>query len=155
MKNKFFGVALLALTLCGTGALAYAQGPEGFGPHDGFREMATLLNLTSAQKQEIKALEQAQRSANAPLHQQLEQIRLSMLNATAGGAFNQATITQLATQQAQIMAQLEVQHAQLKSQIYNQVLTSQQKATVDQMHQNEISQINERLQNSSTAAPAQ
>ena len=53
------------------------------------------------------------------------------------------------------MAQLEVQHAQLKSQIYNQVLTSQQKATVDQMHQNEISQINERLQNSSTAAPAQ
>ena len=87
MKNKFFGVALLALTLCGTGALAYAQGPEGFGPHDGFREMATLLNLTSAQKQEIKALEQAQRSANAPLHQQLEQIRLSMLNATCRRRF--------------------------------------------------------------------
>jgi hypothetical protein len=53
------------------------------------------------------------------------------------------------------MAQLEVQRASLKSQIYNQVLTSQQKATVDQMRQNEIAQINEHIQNSSGAAPAQ
>ncbi|HSY12058.1 MAG TPA: Spy/CpxP family protein refolding chaperone [Verrucomicrobiae bacterium] len=157
MKNKFLGVALLALTLCGTGALSYAQGgPAEWGGHGGgFHGMATLLNLTSAQKQQIKTLAQAQRATNAPLHQQLQQIRLSMLNATASGAFNQATIQQLATQKAQIMAQLEVQRASLKSQIYNQVLTSQQKATVDQMRQNEIAQINEHIQNSSGAAPAQ
>ena len=35
MKTKFCGVALLALMLCGTGALSYAQGPGGFGGHGG------------------------------------------------------------------------------------------------------------------------
>lgn len=154
MKTKFCGVALLALMLCGTGMLSYAQGPGGFEGHGGyFGHMATLLNLTQAQKQQIHTLMQAQRTTNAPLHQQLEQIHISMLNATANGAFNQATIQSLATQESQIMAQLAVQRESLKSQIYNQVLTAQQKTIAEQLRQNEITQINERLQSRSEATP--
>jgi len=81
-----------------------------------------------------------------------------MLNATANGAFNQTTIQSIATQEAQIMAQLAVQRESLKAQIYDQVLTSQQKATAETLRQNEITQINERLQNQSqpgTETPAE
>jgi len=154
MKMKFFGVALLALMLCGTGALSYAQGPGGFGGHGGFDgHMAALLNLTPAQKAQIKTLREAQHATVKPLFQQLEQLHIQMLNATANGAFNQTTIQSIANQQAQVMAQLAVQRESLKSQIYNQVLTAQQKATAETLRQNEITQINERLQNSSQAAP--
>jgi protein CpxP len=158
MKTKFCGVALLALMLCGTGALSYAQGPGGFGGHGGDEHMAALLNLTSAQKQQIKTLRQAQRATVKPLFQQLEQLHVQMLNATANGAFNQTTIQSIATQEAQIMAQLAVQRESLKAQIYDQVLTSQQKATAETLRQNEITQINERLQNQSqpgTETPAE
>ncbi|MGA2371530.1 MAG: Spy/CpxP family protein refolding chaperone [Candidatus Korobacteraceae bacterium] len=158
MKTKFCGVALLALMLCGTGALLYAQGPGGFGGHGMDEHMAALLNLTSAQKEQIKTLRQAQRAAVKPLFQQLEQLHVQMLNATANGAFNQTTIQSIATQEAQITAQLAVQRESLKSQIYNQVLTSQQKATAETLRQNEITQINERLQHQSqsgTETPAQ
>ena len=151
MKTKFCGVALLALMLCGTGMLSYAQGPGEWGGGHGFGRMATALNLTPAQKQQIKTLAQAQKATTRPLMQQLAQIRVSMLNATAGGAFNQATVQALATQQAQIMAQLTVQRQALRSQIYNQVLTAQQKATADQLRQNEIAQINQHLQSATQA----
>ncbi|HTV64975.1 MAG TPA: Spy/CpxP family protein refolding chaperone [Bryocella sp.] len=147
MKVKFCGVALLALMLCGTGMLSYAQGRGAWGGHDGYMgKMGTLLNLTSAQKQQIKTLAQAQRSSMKPLMQQLGQLHVQMLNATAGGAFNQSQVQSIATQEAQIRAQLAVERQQLQSQIYNQVLTSQQKTTADQLRQNEISQINEHLQ---------
>jgi Spy/CpxP family protein refolding chaperone len=69
-----------------------------------------------------------------------------MLSATAGGAFDQAKVQQFANQRAQITAQLEVQKAQVHSQIYNQVLTSDQKAKADQMRQTQLERINQRLQ---------
>ena len=154
MRLKLGGVALLALMLCGTGALSYAQGPGGPGGwgHDG--HMAALLNLTTAQKQQIKTLREAQHATIKPLMQQLEQLHLQMLNATANGAFNQTTIQSIATQESQIMAQLTLQRESLKSQIYNTVLTTQQKATAETLRQNEITQINERLANNSQATPA-
>lgn len=158
MKSKFMSVALMACMLCGTAVVSLAQGPggpEGWGGPGGFGHMATVLGLTSAQKQQIHTLMQAQRATMAPLHQQLEQLHIQMLNASANGAFNQTTVQSLATQEAQIMSQLTVQRESLKSQIYNQVLTSQQKALAEQMRQNEITQINERLANqSSQTAPA-
>jgi Spy/CpxP family protein refolding chaperone len=159
MKTKFCGVALLALMLCGTGALSYAQGPGAWGGHGGYMgHMSTLLNLTTAQKQQIKTLMQAQRATTRPLMQQLGQLHVQMLNATASGAFNQTTVQSIATQEAQIQAQLAVQRQSVESQIYNTVLTTQQKATADQLRQNEIIQINERLQRGSQAeaeTPAQ
>jgi hypothetical protein len=86
--------------------------------------------------------------------QQLEQLHIQMLNATASGAFNQAAVQSIATQEATIHAQLQVQRESLQSQIYNQVLTQAQKAQADQLRQNEITQINERLQNQSAPAEA-
>ena len=117
-------------------------------------KMSTLLNLTAAQKQQIKTLAQAQRATMKPLMQQLAQLRIQMLNATASGAFNQTSVQSIANQEAQIHAQLMVQRESLQSEIYSQVLTQQQKATADQLRQNEITQINEHLQGASSSEAA-
>ncbi len=108
--------------------------------------LAKELNLTDAQKAQIKTMAQAQRATVRPLMQQMAQNRLAMLNATASGAFDQAKVQAIANQQSQIMAQLAVQKASFRSQIYNQVLTADQKAKADQLRQNQISRINEHLQ---------
>jgi Spy/CpxP family protein refolding chaperone len=146
MKTKFYSVALLALVLCGSSLMSFAKGGAAWGGRGGYGHMATELNLTQAQKAQIKTLMHAQHATMRPIMQQLEQNRLSMLNASANGAFNQATVQSLATQRAQLMAQLMVQKASIRSQIYNQVLTPEQKATAETLRQNQIAQLNQRLQ---------
>lgn len=169
MKTKMWSVAvaLLALVLCGTATLSYAQQSEenagGAAAWSGHRHghmdyLARELNLTDAQKAQIKTMMQSQRTTLRPLMQQMGQNRLAMLNATAGGQFDQAKVQSIANQQAQIMAQLAVQKASLRSQIYNQVLTSDQKTKADQLRQNQIARINQHLQKlseSNSAATAQ
>ena len=162
MKTKFWSVAvaLLALVLCGTAVISSAQqndesSAQGWKGHrhSHMARLAQELNLTDAQKTQIKTIMQSQRATTLPLRQQLEQNRAAMLSATASGAFDQAKVQQLATQRAQIMSQLSVQKAQVRSQIYNQVLTSDQKAKADQMQQNRLARINQRLQKMSESAP--
>jgi Spy/CpxP family protein refolding chaperone len=161
-KIRSVAVALLALMLCGTAVISSAQQSDESGAHawaghrhNRMERIAQELNLTDAQKTQIKTIMQSQRAAVRPLIQQLEQNRAAMLTATANGAFDQAKVQQLATQKAQIMAQLSVQKAQVRSQIYNQVLTSDQKAKADQMRQKRLERINQRLQRMSQpeAAP--
>jgi Spy/CpxP family protein refolding chaperone len=155
MKTKFssLAVALLALMLCGTAVISSAQQNDESGApawaghrHARMERMAQALNLTDAQKVQIKTIMQSQRSTVRPLMLQLEQNRAAMLSATASGAFDQAKVQQLAAQRAQIMAQLSVQKAQIHSQIYNQVLTSDQKTKADQMRQTRLDRINQRVQ---------
>ncbi len=163
MKTKFksVAVALLALMLCGTAVISSAQqsdasGAQGWAGHRHSRmaRMAQELNLTDAQQAQIKTIMQSQRAAVRPLMQQLTQNRIDTMNATAAGAFDQAKVQALATQRAQIMAQLEVQKAQVHSQIYNQVLTSDQKAKADQMRQTRLAHLNQRLQKMSAQSEA-
>jgi hypothetical protein len=78
-----------------------------------------------------------------------------MLTATSGGAFDQAKVQAIATQQAQLMSQMTVLKEQLRSQIYNTVLTTDQKAKADQMRQNQLTRMNERLQKLSESAPTE
>ncbi len=160
MKTKFWSVAiaLLALVLCGTAMLSYAEQSDESGAsawsghrhgHMGF--LARELNLTDAQKQQIKTIMQAQRTTTRPLMLQMAQNRAAMLQATASGAFDQAKVQSLANQQSQIMAQLMVQRASIRSQIYNTVLTPEQKAKADQLRQNQLARINEHVQKLSQA----
>ena len=155
MKTKFrsVAVALLGLMLCGTAAISSAQQSNESGAqawaghrHGHMGYLAKELNLTDAQKAQIKTMIQSQRTTMRPLMQQLTQNRIDTINATSGGAFDQAKIQALANQRAQIMAQLQVQKAQIRSQIYNQVLTSDQKAKADELRQKKLARLNARLQ---------
>jgi len=168
MKKKVWMVslALLALVLCGTAIFSYAQQSDNsaapawsghrHGGHMGY--MAKALNLTDAQKQQIKSIRQANRASTLPLMQHLAQNRASMLAATAGGAFDQAKVTAIANQQAPLMAQMMVQKESIEHQIYTQVLTPEQRTIADQMRQKQMTRINERLQKmsqSGTATPGE
>jgi Spy/CpxP family protein refolding chaperone len=164
MKTKFWSVAvaLLALVLCGTAVISSAQQNDASGTqawsghrHGHMGYMAKQLNLTDAQKAQIKTIMQSQRTTVRPLILQLEENRQAELNASAGGAFDQAKVQALATQRSQIMAQLMVQKVQVRSQIYNTVLTPDQKAKADQMRQNQLARISQRLQKLSESAPTE
>src|SRR5208282_1985577 len=93
MKTKFWGVAiaLLALVLCGTAMLSYAQQSDDnagasawsghrHGGHMGY--LAKALNLTDAQKAQIKTIMQAQRATTRPLMLQMEHNHFDMTAAT-------------------------------------------------------------------------
>jgi len=153
-SSWMFAVALLAVVVCGAVMISYAQqsdntaapawGGHRHGGHMAY--MAKALNLTDAQKGQIKSIMQANRASNRPLMQQMAQNRVAMLTATSGGAFDQAKVTALANQQAQLMAQRMVQKESIEHQIYTQVLTPEQRATADQIRQKQITRINEHLQ---------
>jgi len=154
MKTKMMVVvSLMALVLGGASMIAYAQGPEG-GPHHGWGGpgpggmgfIAGELNLTDAQKAQVKTIMQANRASMKPLMQQMEQNRAAMLAATANGAYDQAKITALANQQAQLQAAMTVQHEAIQHQIYTTVLTADQQAKAEQLRTQQISRITEHLQ---------
>ena len=157
MKSKFLGIAiaLLALILCGTALLSYAQEPAGppSGGHGfggaGHRNMGFMLrelNLTDAQREQIKGMVKAQRASMRTTGQALAQNRLAVLQATANGTFDQAKVQALAFQRAQLDAQMTVQHEALQHQIYTQVLTADQRAKADQLRADQINRITMHLQ---------
>src|SRR5271165_5346570 len=80
-----FAVALVAVLVCGAVMIGYAQQTDDTNPKpawaghrhgDHMAYMAKALNLTDAQKEQIKSIMQANRASNRPLMQQMEQNRL-------------------------------------------------------------------------------
>jgi protein CpxP len=156
MKTKLIVVvSIMALLLCGAAMMAYAQGPgpEGMGGHHGMGGpghgmgfLARELNLSDAQKEQVKTIMKANHANMKPVMQQLEQNRQALLAATANGAYDPAKIQALANQQAQLQAVMTVQHEALQHQIYTQVLTADQQAKAEQLRTQEINRITEHLQ---------
>lgn len=161
MKMKWIStITILALMFCGGAVMSYAQGPgpEGpgwGGPHGPMGHMFRDLDLTDAQHQQVKTLMEANKTTMHSLMLQMEQNRLAMLQATANGAYNQAAIQNLVNQQAQLQAQMGMQHQALEHQIYTQVLTPDQQAKLNQQRTDEINRITKHLQKmQSGATPA-
>ncbi len=162
---KWAMVAALALTTMGV--LAYAQaahqhkeggawggGMPGMMGGRMMHHIARYLDLTDAQKTQIKAMIEAEKPKFLPLAQQLANGRKQMLALTANGAFDQAKIQALATQQSQTLAQLIVMKEQLQSEIYNKVLTQEQRTKADQLRQKQSEHIDRWLQHLASPAAA-
>src|SRR5579884_160394 len=155
MRSKFWMVALamLALILGGVGILSYAQDSATstsqtawHGRHGRGGYLMRELNLSDAQKAQIKQIFQANKTSGLPLMQQMATNKKSMLEATANGNYDQAKIQQLANQQAQLMSQLIVQKQAIQHQIYTQVLTPDQRAKAEQLRAEKIARIESRMQ---------
>jgi Spy/CpxP family protein refolding chaperone len=159
MKTKFWmiAVALLALMLCGTAMLSSAQEPAAAATattgsgwqghrHGRMGYLARELNLTDAQKQQVKTILQDNRQNTLPVMQQLAANRKAMLAATANGQYDQAKVQALATQQAQLMAQMLVQKQAIQHQIYTQVLTADQRSQAEELRAKQIARIDNRMQ---------
>lgn len=171
--NLTAAISLLALMLLGGAMVSYAQGPGDMGPGHGpgpmmggmhggpggpMGHMFRELNLTDAQKQQVKSLMDANKTSMHTLMLQMEQNRLAMLQATTGGAYDAAKVQALATQQAQLQAAITVQHEAMQHQVYTQVLTAEQRTKFDQMQAEHITRMTEHIQKMASgnqAAPAQ
>jgi periplasmic protein CpxP/Spy len=132
--------ALVVLLVAGV-AFAQGGGPERMHHrmmrHPGmggpaFGMMLHRLNLTDAQKAQVKQIFETERPNIKPLMQQQFQSHQQMMQLITGGNFDQAKATAIATQEAQTRIQMEVEHAKIASQIY-QLLDSTQKAKVADM----------------------
>jgi len=138
------GLMLLSIAALTAGAahnnfrLASAQGPGRGpgGPPDrrppGPPEFPLRrLELTETQKEQIKAIAEAEDAKVESDLKQLDDARQALDDAAAKGQFNETQIRAIATSQAQAMIELTVSKARKDAAIY-QVLTPEQRAQLDQ-----------------------
>lgn len=128
-------LSIAAAVFVGVAAL-FAQGMHGHGPNGEFGHMlgfySQQLDLTSSQQDQIKAIWEKEKPALQPLMQQEHQNREAMKALETSGPFDEAKTRALATQNAQTMVEMQVQHARIKSEMI-QVLTADQKTKLQQL----------------------
>ena len=117
----------------------FGMGPEMFG------FMSKKLNLTDDQKTQMKAVMQKEHPTMRPLMQQEHQVDLQ-LRQYVEGSFDQAKVQALATQKAQIQAQMTVQETRIHNELY-QLLTSDQQAQLKQMEADHEARMQQRMKN--------
>jgi protein CpxP len=139
MKNRILIIASIAALVIGATVFAVAHGLQekhergrGEGHGDMVEHISRELNLTDAQKEQVKSIFDAQRSTEDERHAKLEDIRKQIDAATANGQFDETAVRTLANQQAQLMADEIVDHARIHSKIYG-LLTAEQRTKADQM----------------------
>jgi len=133
MKSKYFKTLAVALVLAVMAAIAVSQtvrrahmhrhGMFG-GPMLGL--YMHQLDLTDAQKAQVKAIVAKEKPALQPLMLQMAQGHARLRNQVINSAFDEAKVRDLASQQSQTMTELVVQYARIGSEMV-QVLTPEQK----------------------------
>ena len=147
-RTKFIAFALaLAAALALTAAVAFARqeghhgpggpgGPGGpHGPHGGsmVEHLTRELNLTDAQKAQVKQIEDSFRESTKPLHEQLFKLGGGPLDGFKDG-FDEASVRSVAQSRANVQVELEVAHARAMAQVYA-LLTAEQKAKLAELRQ--------------------
>ena len=142
MKKRILVIASIAVLVVAATIFALAQGHkgmEGMGEHmrggpppDMVEHISRELNLTDAQKEQVKAAFEAQRATEEERHTKLEEIRKQIDAATANGQFDETQVRALASQQAQLMADQMVDHLRIHAKLYS-LLTAEQKVKADEM----------------------
>jgi protein CpxP len=98
-----------------------------FGDHMHMMEFfADYLNLSDTQQAQMKAVLEKEHATLKPLMQQLHQAHKD-LRQYQEGAFDEAKVRTLATQQAQTLTELTVQETRIHSELF-QMLTPDQQA---------------------------
>ncbi len=119
------------------GGRGHGEG-KGWGDHGGRGRrgdrgggMFRGITLTDDQKAKMKQVSESFRERTQSLHQELRAKRQEFRQATEGGTFNEALVTQklqeLASLQAKLMGEQFKMHQEMQS-----VLTSEQKAQIEQ-----------------------
>jgi Spy/CpxP family protein refolding chaperone len=150
MRNGIRATVLglvLALSVGGGLVLAHSKRAQagqtdqtehsGKGNHrhgDRMQAMAAKLGLTDAQKAQMKQIRAGHKDAMTALRTQLKAKSQDMRKANASGTFDVAAATQRLTEiapiKAQLMAERFKEHQEMQA-----VLTPDQKAKLEQMHQ--------------------
>jgi periplasmic protein CpxP/Spy len=143
MKSKSVSLIAVALVLALTAAVGVSQtvrrahmhggGMYGGGMFEGhmLHFFTDYLDLTDAQQAQVKDILAKEKPAIKPLMQQMAQGHQQIRELTMAGAFDEAKVRALATQQAQNMTEMIVQKARIESEMI-QVLTPEQKTKLNE-----------------------
>jgi protein CpxP len=138
LKRRSGVIAIAGAILLIASIVAFSQDPGGprggfpggpGGPgrsHDGLGPLARDLNLTDAQKAQIKKINQSFEESNQALFDQLKALHESEPDPLAAN-FDEATVRATAEARAKVDVELAVSRAKMMSQI-GAVLTADQKA---------------------------
>lgn len=158
MKRFKFLTAILAVTLCA--ATAFSQSPAAFGSgmghgHGGFGARmlgfnADYLDLTDAQRAQMKDILSKEKPTMLPLVQQLAQAHQQMSQFEQAGSFDEAKVRALAAQQSQTMTELMVQKTRVKSELMA-VLTPEQKDKMAKLEARRAARMQKHLQQKQSA----
>ena len=140
MKRNLYLVGAVLLIVAGVIGLAGAEfgiGQHGRGFHGPGRFPAAFiaheLNLTDAQKTQIKGIWNTERPTVTPLLREVLNGCDQMASANANGKFDETQARAIADRQAATVSQLFVERERLISRIYNEVLTPEQRVKADQL----------------------
>ncbi|HEX7318314.1 MAG TPA: Spy/CpxP family protein refolding chaperone [Pyrinomonadaceae bacterium] len=142
-KKRIIGGAVAFATALMLSVAAFAQhGPGGHGGRRGgpgrggpgglLGHISQVLNLSDAQKAQIKQIEDSFRESTKSLHDQLANSG-GPFDALAGGTFDEAAVRAAAQARAAVHVELEVAHAKMLSQVAA-VLTAEQKTKLAELH---------------------
>jgi periplasmic protein CpxP/Spy len=156
MKTIRFRFAIAALAVVLGAALAKSQtadatpppmhGPGMFGmDHHLMGFLGKYLDITDAQKAQMKDVLQKERATMQPLMQQERQLN-EQLKQYVQGTFDEAKVQALVSQQAQTLVQLKVDETRVHSELY-QLLTPDQQAKLKQFETNREEHMQQRMQN--------
>jgi Spy/CpxP family protein refolding chaperone len=123
-------ISVLALIVM-TAAVVVSQGQGDFrrGPRGEGLPFLRNLNLTDAQKAEIKKIMDSEAASTKDLHDQLRTLHESE-PAPFSTTFDEASVRAAAEARAKIEIELQVSHARTMSQIAN-ILTADQRAQLE------------------------
>ena len=91
------------------------------------------LNLSDAQRQQIRSLWQAERPAVSGLIQELATERREMDQVTANGKFDQSRVQEIAARQGTTLSMLLVEKEHFTTKVYTSVLTPEQQTKADKL----------------------
>jgi Spy/CpxP family protein refolding chaperone len=148
MKYKiisgFLFAAIFSVVLL-TGSRTAAQPGAAFGHGFGGPRMFQGLQLSDTQKSSIQELFASNREKLRPLHEQVQQQRRLLQEATEKQPFDESQVRFQAQELAKLQAEMMVAHAALMNQV-TAILTPEQRATLSALKAERREHFKERRQ---------
>ena len=157
MKSIRFRLLLAACAVLLGSVIARSQAadetapPPMHGHHFGMGEHMRLfheLNLTDAQKAQMKSIMQKEHPTMKPLFQQSHQIELQ-LRQYVEGSYDEAKVRALAAQKAQVETELTVQQTRIHNEMY-QLLTADQQSKLKELEAQHEARMQQHMKNGSS-----
>jgi len=105
--------------------------PFGGGPR-GIARLVMALNLTSAQLEQVKALEESERSSSKAYMEKMREADESIRTIIESGSFDETAVRELAGNASTAMVEMRVISARTDAAIY-QLLTSEQRTKLAEL----------------------
>jgi protein CpxP len=111
------------------------RGHKGhFGRRGGEGRIFSQLDLTDAQKEQIKAIHEKNRESLRPLMEQIRAKRQEIRQASEGGTVNEALVSQKLSEIAPLEAKMMAERARIHQETLS-VLTPEQRTKLEQMRE--------------------